>query len=261
MIAISSAQLDAWLAALMFPMARILALLATAPVFNNPSLPTRLRLIAGLAIGFALAPALPPMPTVPAGSWIGLVILGQEVLIGVLMGVTLRIVFAAVDLAGELIAMQMSLSFAVAYDPQSAGQTPVISEFLGLITILTFLAVDGHLMIVAALAESFNLVPVSATPIHTAGIGALLSWSAALFSAGLLLALPIVGALLIANISLGVLTKVAPQMNLFSVGFVITIVAGFIMLKLTLPNFVATVERLFDQGFSSLQYVLKAMAG
>jgi len=261
MIAISSIQLDAWLAAFMFPMARILALLATAPIFNSASIPTRLRLITGLAISLALIPALPPMPAVPSGSWISLVILGQQIVIGVLMGLTLRIVFSAIDLAGELIGMQMSLGFATAYDPQTAGQTPVIAEFLGLVATLAFLAVNGHLMVLAALAESFSILPVSATPFHLEGIKALLSWSAALFSVGLMLALPIVAALLIANISLGVLTKVAPQMNLFSIGFVITIGIGFVMLHLTLPNFVAATIRLFDQSFSNLQYVLKALAG
>lgn len=245
----------------MFPMARILALLATAPVFNNAALPTRLRLIVGLAIAFALIPALPAMPSVPAGSWTGLAILGQQILIGVLMGVTLRVVFAAVDVAGELIGLQMSLSFAVFYDPQSSSQTPVVSEFLGLLAALLFLALNGHLMTLAALAESFKIIPVSSSPFHTGGISAFLAWSSGLFSIGLLIALPIIAALLIANITLGVLTRVAPQMNLFSVGFPVTIAAGFFMLDLALPYFGAAMERLFDQSFTSLHTVLKAGAG
>jgi len=261
MIAVTSAQLDAWLAAFMFPMARILALLATAPVFNNAALPTRLRLIVGLAIAFALVPALPPMPAVPAGSWVGLAILGQQILIGVVMGATLRVVFAAVDVAGELIGLQMSLSFAVFYDPQSSAQTPVVSEFLGLLAALIFLALNGHLMTLAALAESFKIVPVSTTFFHTGGISALLAWSSGIFSIGLLISLPIIAALLIANITLGVLTRVAPQMNLFSVGFPVTIAAGFFMLNLSLPYFSTAMERLFDQSFTSLHTVLKAGAG
>lgn len=242
-------------------MARILALLATAPVFNNAALPTRLRLIIGLAIAFALVPALPPMPPVPAGSWIGLSILGQQILIGVLMGATLRIVFAAVDVAGELIGLQMSLSFAVFYDPQSSAQTPVVSEFLGLLAALIFLALNGHLMTLAALAESFKIVPVSTSLFQTGGISAFLAWSSGLFSIGLLISLPVIAALLIANITLGVLTRVAPQMNLFSVGFPVTIAAGFFMLNLALPFFGTAMERLFDQSFNSLHTVMKAGAG
>ena len=168
MISISSAQLDTWLALFIFPLSRILGLLATAPVFNNAALPVRMRLIAGLAITMALAPALPPLPALPASSWLGLIVLGQQILIGVLLGYALRITFAAVDVAGELIGLQMGLSFATFFDPTSGGQTPVITEFLGLLTALIFLAMNGHLVALTVLAESFTLLPISTTPIHAA---------------------------------------------------------------------------------------------
>ena len=161
MISITSAQLDAWLALFIFPLSRILGLLATAPVFNNAALPVRMRLIAGLAITLALAPALPPLPALPASSWLGLIVLGQQILIGVLLGFALRITFAAVDVAGELIGLQMGLSFATFFDPTSGGQTPVVAEFLGLLTALVFLAMNGHLLALSVLAESFTLLPVS----------------------------------------------------------------------------------------------------
>ena len=115
MISFSSSQLDAWLAAFMFPLARILGLMASAPVFNNAGLPRRIRLVAGLAVTIAMAPVLPAMPAVATGSWQGLLILAEQAAIGVLMGLTLRIVFAAVDVAGELIGLQMGLAFAVFY--------------------------------------------------------------------------------------------------------------------------------------------------
>jgi flagellar biosynthetic protein FliR len=258
MIAVTSAQLDAWLAAFVFPLARILALLATAPVFNNAALPRRIRLILGLAITFALAPALPTMPPIPAGSWPGLVVLAQQVLIGMLMGFTLRLAFSAVDLAGEMIGLQMGLSFAVFYDPQSSGQTPVLSEFLGLMTILLFLAMNGHLLTLSVLAESFNLLPVSTTPIAAKSFGALLTWAGMLFSTGVLLSLPLVAALLIANIAMGVLSRVAPQLNLFAVGFPVTMVAGFAVLMISLPYFGTALERLFDQSFAALRMIIQA---
>lgn len=261
MISVTSAQLDAWLVAFFFPLARILGLMATAPIFNNAALPARVRLIAGLAIAIALAPALPPMPAIPAGSWLGLMVLAQQVLIGILMGFTLRIAFAAIDLAGELIGLQMSLSFAVFYDPGSSGQTPVVTEFLGLLASLIFLAINGHLLTLGALAESFRLLPVGVAPPAAQGLWALLAWSAALFSMGLLLSLPVVGALLIANIALGVLARVAPQLNLFSVGFPVTIVAGFVMLGLFLPYFGAALQALFDQSFEALRGLLLAAGG
>lgn len=258
MISITSAQLDAWINAFLFPFARILALFASAPVFGNPALPVRIRLVAGLVIAIALVPILPPMPTVPAGSWLGFLILAQQLMIGLLLGFTLRIAFAAVDLAGELIGIQMSLSFAMLYDPQNAGQTPVIAEFMGLLTMLVFLAMNGHLLTIQALAESFRLLPISTTPFSVGSFNALLAWSATLFSAGLLLALPLITALLIANLAMGVLARVAPQLNIFAVGFPVTLTAGFAVLMFSLPYFGAALERLFDQAFRAMAQVLRA---
>ncbi|MFN3883361.1 MAG: flagellar biosynthetic protein FliR [Rhodocyclaceae bacterium] len=258
MITFSSAQLDAWINAYLFPLARILALLSIAPIFGNAAQPRRVRLAIGLIVTLALAPMLPPMPNVPAGSWLGFAILAQQVIIGLLLGLSLRIAFAAVDLAGELTGMQMSLSFAMFYDPQNAGQTPVIAEFLGLIAMLLFLALNGHLLTLAALAESFRLLPVGTAPVGTGGIGALLAWSSVLFSTGLLLALPLITALLIANLAMGVLARVAPQLNIFAVGFPVTLAAGFGVLMFSIPYFGAPLERLFDQAFRAMAQIMRA---
>ena len=258
MISISSAQLDTWLALLVFPLSRILGLLATAPVFNNAALPVRIRLIAGLAIALALAPALPPLPVIPAGSWLGLAVLAEQILIGVMLGFTLRITFAAVDIAGELIGLQMGLGFATFFDPGSGGQTPVVSEFLGLLTALVFLAMNGHLLALTVLAESFTLLPVSTTPIHAAAFSSLMAWSSTLFSTGVLLALPLITALLVANIALGVLARIAQQLNLFAVGFPITLALGFLVLLLSLPYIGAAMEGLFTRGFQAMGMVMRA---
>ena len=258
MISISSAQLDTWLALFVFPLSRILGLLASAPVFNNAATPVRVRLIAGLAIALALVPALPPLPAIPASSWIGLAVMAEQILIGVLLGFTLRLAFAAVDVAGELIGLQMGLSFATFFDPDSGGQTPVVSEFLGLLTALIFLALNGHLLTLTVLAESFTLLPVSTTPIHAAAFASLMAWSATLFSTGLLLALPLITALLIANIALGVLARIAQQLNLFAVGFPVTLALGFLVLLLSLPYIGAAMESLFTQGFQAMGTVMRA---
>ncbi|MDO9601779.1 MAG: flagellar biosynthetic protein FliR [Rhodocyclaceae bacterium] len=257
MISFTSAQLDVWLTSFMFPLARILGLLAAAPVFNSIAMPKRIRLAFGIAITLALLPVLPPMPAVPAGSWTGLAILAQQMFIGVLLGLTLRIAFAAIDLAGELIGLQMGLSFAVFYDPQNAGQTPVLSEFLGLIVTLVFLAMNGHLLTLSVLAESFKLLPVSTTTPGIGGIGSFLAWSSVLFSAGLLLALPLITALLITNLAMGVLARVAPQLNIFAVGFPVTMTSGFVILMFSIPYFGAAMENLFDQAFRAMAAVIK----
>lgn len=261
MISVTSAQLDLWLAAFIFPLARIGGLMMAAPVLSNAAVPQRIRLVWSLVVTLALAPALPPMPAVPAGSWVGLAILAQQMLIGVLLGFTLRIVFTAIDVAGQLIGLQMGLSFAVFYDPINASQTPVVAEFLSLLTTLLFLAMNGHLLIFSALAESFKVLPVSTAPLAANGIAAMLSWSATIFIAGLLLSLPLVAALLIANIAMGVLTRVAPQLNLFAIGFPVTLAAGFMVILVSLPYFGAAMEKLFDQGFTAMAMVMRAGAG
>lgn len=260
MLSFTSAQLDAWITAFLFPLARIFGLLASAPIFNNAAQPQRIRLSAGLVITLAIVPVLPPMPAVPPGSWHGFVILAQQMLIGVLLGFTLRIAFAAIDVAGDLIGMQMSLSFAVFYDPQNAGQSPVLAEFLGLLAMLIFLAMNGHLLTLQVLVESFRLLPITATPFGTGSFASMLAWSSVLFSAGLLLALPLITALLIANLAMGVLARVAPQLNIFAVGFPVTLTAGFIVLMFSIPYFGTAIERLFENAFRAMDAVLRAAA-
>lgn len=261
MITVTSAQLDAWIGALLFPLVRIMALMSTAPVFNNAGMPRRVRLFAGLAVTIAILPALPPMPPVPAGSWTAIHIVAQQVLIGVLMGFTLRVAFAAIDLAGEMIGLQMGLSFAVFYDPQNSGQTPVVAEFFSLLATLIYLALNGHLLSLALLARSFELLPVSTQPFAGMGFTALFTWTATIFSAGVLLSLPLIAALLIANIAMGVLSRVAPQLNLFAIGFPVTLVAGFVVIGVSLPYFAAALERLFDLAFTAMMTLVKAGAG
>lgn len=258
MISVTSAQLDLWLAALFFPLARIGGLMLTVPVFSNAAVPTRIRLIVALALAFAVAPLLPPLPQTPAGSWLSLGIVLQQFAIGAAMGLVVRIAFASVDVAGELIGLQMGLSFAVSYDPQAGGQTPVLAEFMGLITTLMFLALNGHLMVVTALAESFRLLPIALEPAFSANLAALLRWSGAIFATGLLLSLPLIAALLIANIALGVLSRIAPQLNLFAVGFPVTLALGFVVLMLSLPYFGSALQHVFEQTFTALEQVLTA---
>lgn len=260
MISITDAQIDAWIAAFLFPLARVLGLIASAPVFNNASLPMRVRLAIGLAVTLALAPALPPLPQIAPASWSGLAVLAQQSLIGIALGFSLRVVFAGIDLAGELIGLQMGLGFAVFYDPQNASQAPIVAELAGLLALLIFLALNGHLMMLALLAESFTTLPIGLAPVPAAGWETLLHWSAAIFSIGVMLALPLIGALLVANIALGVLTKVAPTLNLFAVGFPVTLMVGFTVLALSMPYFAPTLERLFEDGYGAFRAVMRAGA-
>lgn len=258
MLYVTSAQLDAWLAMLAYPLARILGLVSTAPIFGNDGMPRRIRLMAGLAIAIGLAPTLPAVPSVPLGSWDGLLIIGQQTLIGLAMGLTMRVVLAALELMGELVSLQMGLSFATFFDATAGGQTAVVSQFLTLMSSLIFLALNGHLLLVDALARSFEWLPIATTPVRREGWLLLARSGSVIFASGVLMALPVVTALLITNIALGILTKAAPQLNLFAIGFPITLTVGLGMLIMTLERIAPLLQRLYDLGFETMAQVVRA---
>jgi flagellar biosynthesis protein FliR len=260
MLSVTALQLDTWVASLMFPLARLLGLIAAAPLFNSRGVPMRIRLALGLAIALAVVPALPPLPTIPAGSWLALTVLAREAFIGIAMGFTLRLVFAAVDMAGELIGLQMGLSFATFFDPESSGQTIVLGEFLGLLANLIFLALDGHLLLIDITVRSFEWLPVAAGPLGRGGWAFVAHYGITVFAAGFLLALPLIATLLITNIALGVLTRAAPQLNLFAVGFPVTLTAGFLVLLLSLTAFGPVMRTLLERGFEAVDQLLRALA-
>ena len=252
MISISTAQMDAWIAAFMFPLARILAFVAAAPLWSMAGIPRRTRLILAIAITVAITPGLPLMPVVEVASLAGLWILFQQILIGIGMGFAARIVFAAFDMAGEFIGAQMGLGFATFFDPLSASQTPVIAEFMGLIALLLFLSMNGHLLYVATLAQSFTAIPVSATTIGASSWLNLAELGSKIFSAGLLLALPVIVALMVTNIALAVLTRAAPQLNIFALGFPLTLMGGFFAIALSLNYLAVPLQSLFEFSMSAM---------
>jgi flagellar biosynthetic protein FliR len=252
MFSITTTQIDAWIVAYAYPLARILAFIAAAPLWSTAGIPRRTRLILGFGITIAIAPALPAMPAVAPASLAGLWILAQQMLIGIGMGFAARIIFAAVDLAGEFIGMQMGLGFATSYDPLNSSQTPVISEFIGLIGLLLFLSLNGHLIYVATLAQSFNAIPVGPNPLGAGSWLNLAELGSKIFSSGLLIALPVVVALMITNIALAVLTRAAPQLNIFALGFPLTLTGGFVALAISMDYLAVPLQSLYEMALSSL---------
>lgn len=259
MISIDSAQIDAWIVAFIFPLSRILGFIATAPLWSSNGVPRRVRLVLGLAITIALTPSLPPMPAVQPASLGGLWIMAQQLLIGVGMGFAVKIVFTAFHMAGEFIGTQMGLGFATLYDPLNSAQTPVVAEFLNLLALLLFLSMNGHLLYLATLAQSFTAIPVSATPLGAGSWLNLAELGSKMFSAGLLLSLPIVAALMITNVALAVLTRAAPQLNLFALGFPLTLMGGFFALAVSLNYMATPIQGIFELGMEAmLGYVVPA---
>jgi flagellar biosynthetic protein FliR len=152
----------------------------------------------------------------------------------------------------------MGLGFATFFDPQSQGRSSAVSQFLALLGTMAFLAVNAHLVLLEALAESFVSLPIAAHPFGAGLPWALAQWGGLIFSSGLQLALPIVAALLITNVALGILTRAAPQLNIFGIGFPISLGVGFLTVSLSLPYLAGPFQSLFNQGIESSRRIVRS---
>ena len=258
MLTLTSGEINAWIAGLLFPLSRILGLIAAAPLFGNAGVPVSTKVSLGVLLSLVIAPIVPAGPSADPTSWEGLLILVKEMIIGVAMGFAMRIVFAAIEYAGEVASQTMGLGFAMFFDPTTRGRSSAVSQFMALVATMAFLAVNGHLVLLEALAESFITMPITSTPFSGNAPLALVQWGGRIFSAGLQLSLPIIAALLITNVALGILTRAAPQLNIFGIGFPITLGVGFLTLSLSLPYLSTPIVNLFNQGVEAGRSIPRA---
>ena len=235
MISFTEAQLSAWYGALFWPLVRVLALFATAPLLGHAAIPLRVKIALGVAVSVVLMPNIATPPLTDALTGAGLALLTQNILVGLVIGFTVRIVFAAFELAGELVGLQMGLSFGGFFNPASGSSENALATFMSLLALLCFLAIDGHLMLIHALAESFRVFPLTDTSSVPLDFMRLVSLAADMFAIALSLALPFIAVLLLINIVLGVLARVAPQLNIFAVGFPLMLLTGMTLLFTLLP--------------------------
>jgi flagellar biosynthetic protein FliR len=253
MISFSTADINLWIAGLLWPLTRIMGLIAASPLLGNSAVPATVKISLGVLLAMIVAPAVPALPAADPMSLAGLLILVQEMLIGLAMGFSIRIIFAAVEMAGEISSLTMGLGFATFFDPATQGRSSAISQFLSLVATMAFLAVNAHLVLLSALVESFSTLPVSAAPVYGGGFKQLADWGGRIFSTGVQLSLPIVAALLITNVALGILTRAAPQLNLFGIGFPITLGVGLLVIAMTLPYLVTPMQNLFLDGMERVR--------
>lgn len=248
MISIDAAEVDAWLTAFLYPLMRMLALMSSAPLLSHTSVPVPVRIGLAVLLTILVAPTLPVMAAVSPLSATGMLLIMQQVIAGIALGLAMQLAFAAVSLAGDMIGLQMGLSFAVFIDPQNSDQTPIIGGFLSMLLMLVFTAINGHLMVISALVESFQAFPVKVDGMTGFHWHQLAAAGSQVFSAGLQIALPVIGAMMLANLALGVLTRTAPQLNLFAVGFPITVIVGLLMLFFGMPYLLPVLEHVLMDG-------------
>ncbi|MBK7115934.1 MAG: flagellar biosynthetic protein FliR [Proteobacteria bacterium] len=236
MISLTAGQIEAWMAAYLWPLLRIGACLMVAPIFGARFVPGRYRIILAGAITLLVAPLLPPVPDVSPFSGPGLVITAQQIIIGVAIGFVLQIVFDALAMGGQLLANTMGLSFAFNVDPLRGASAPVVGQFYTLIATLTFLALNGHIAIIEVLVDGFRDLPIGTSGLGTDGYWQIVQWGSQLFRGALMVSLPGLTALLIVNLAFGVVSRAAPSLNLFAIGFPVTLVGGLLIVLAGLPS-------------------------
>lgn len=262
MLTVTSAQIDQWLAVLWWPFLRIMGMMLVDPFFSSGRIPTRIRMSLALAITILVSSSLQWQAeiSVSPASFPGVFLAAKELLIGATIGFVARLFFSTMELAGHLIGLQMGLGFASFYDPQNSTSVPIMSQFMSLFALLIFLAFNGHLMMLRVVMESFTLLPIGTGPKNVEGFWLLAKYAEVIFRMGVLLSLPVLGSLLLTNLAIGIMSRAAPQLNVFAVGFPITLGVGYAALYLTIPFMVPHVDHMLGEMTRFLEQMLQTFA-
>ena len=251
MINLTTGQLEAWVAQAFFPFARIGACLMVAPVFGARFVPARTRVVLAVALTALVVPLL-PAPAIAPFSGEGFVVVAQQLLIGVALGFALQVVFDALGLAGQLLANSMGLSFAFNVDPLRGSSTAALGQLYIILATLVFLSLGGHLALIQVLVDGFTPMPIGAS-LPVEGLWSIVLWGGTLFSGAISIALPGVTALLIVNLAFGVMSRAAPSLNLFAVGFPISLIVGLVVVLAGMGPLVEGITQLIGQGLQFLR--------
>ena len=256
-LVLSEQQLMQFIGQYIWPMMRIGGVLLAMPVIGAQTVPARVRVLLALFITLLIAPLLPPSPDVLLISVEDMAMIVRELLIGIAIGFLFQVVLHVFVLAGQFVAMKMGLGFAAMNDPSTGISVTVLSQFYLLLSTLLFLSVNGHLMVIDLLVQSFNSFPIggagldSDSFVHMAHLG---SW---MFRAALAIALPIFTAVLVVNMAFGAMNRSAPQMNVFTVGFPLTLIFGIFVMWVSLSVFLSSFELIMQEGFMAAHELLR----
>lgn len=252
-----AAGIAASVTALAWVFLRVTGLMLVAPVFGANIVAMRIKVVLAVMLTGLIAPLAPAPVDLELWSAAGLLAAVTQLAIGIALGFCVQMVFDALVLAGQTISMTMGLGFATLIDPERGASTPVLSQFLLILGLLIFLALDGHVLLLTTLVDSFRWTPVGA-PLPVEGLRDLVLWGGRIFEAGLLIALPAVIALIVVNLAMGVVSRAAPQLNLFAVGFPAAMLFGFLILLLSLPVLEDSFARLVEDAFENAAHAVGA---
>ncbi len=255
MIEVNAAEASAFVGSLIWPFMRISAMLMAIPVIGTRMVSVRIRIVLAFLISFLVYPLIPEVPAVDPLSIAGLTVSIHQVLIGLAMGFVLQMVMAALTIAGEVISMSMGLGFASMVDPANGVNVPVLSQFFLIMGTLMFLALGGHLMIIQLLVNSFQTLPITGEGIERDSFWVIISFASQMFIGAAWIALPALVSILMITLAMGVMTRAAPQLNIFSVGFPVTMLVGFIILMLVMPTILPRFNSILLQGMQASQAI------
>jgi len=252
----TSAEISGLVGSYLWPLFRIAALMSIAPIIGSKLVPVRIRVALAVALTVLVVPLLPHVPPIDPLSANGILVGVQQVLIGVAMGFALQLVFAAFVLGGQVTAMGMGLGFASLNDPATGVVVPTVGQFFTVMITLAFLALNGHLALFELLVDSFRAMPVAPTGLTVDSLWQLVGWGGRMFSGAVLVALPAVAAMLVVNLGFGIMTRAAPQLNIFAVGFPIILTVGFVVLLMAMPSMLSQFTQLNSETFGMLHSML-----
>ncbi len=238
----------------LWPMLRISALMLTAPIFANAAFNRRLRVLLAMVLTWLVFP-LHTWPVIDPVSAAGLKEVANQVAIGALTGLVLQVVVAALVVAGQVVATTIGLSMASLMDP-NLGNVPVISQLLLILGLLVFVGAGGHAIVLGLILESFHTLPIGRSIFTPETQGLLLRWSSMVFLGGVLVALPVMVAMLFVNLGVGVITRAAPSLNVFAVGVPASLAVGYLILFVFLGTMISRTEWLWTQGFGIVRDLL-----
>lgn len=250
MVTFTEAQLAGWLSPILWPFLRVLAMFSVAPVFSLKSIPQRAKIGLAFFVALAAQASLGNQPQISMNSPQALGAVVQQVGVGMSIGFAVRLVFASVELAGELVGLQMGLNFASFFNPGSNSQISAVARFMAHMSMLLFVVMNGHLIVLMAVVKSFDSFPVDGNFFEVLAQVKLYTLGTQLFASALWMALPMVAMLLFVNLTMGVISRVAPQMNIYAIGFPVTLSMGLVGVTVTLPMMdqpvMALMERAID---------------
>lgn len=257
MTALTDAELTAWIGDFLWPFFRIGAFFMVAPIFGANMVPAQVRIGLAFFLALVLLPLLPPVPVMDALSPQTWLLIAHQILIGVSLGFLVQLLFQVFIIFGQIVAMQIGMGMAQMADPSSGVNVTVLSQYSLILTNFVFLATGGHLVIIYTLSESFTIIPIGLEGLTRERSWMIVTQGGWLFKGALLMAMPIIVSKLVVNIALGVVTRAAPQLNIFVIGFPVMMILGLVELWMWSTEYLFYYNRAVREVFDLLRVWLE----